>query len=243
MQVACAKCAAKIELLRDDPFLSCAYCGSTLYLDRAHTFLRFDLPPNVSETRAKDLFAQELRRREVAPQPVRSVQKLLLPFWAVRGAGTTTTTAAFSPEPAPLAGYRLPPSGAVPVEGDAAAGGFEPVACSETATSRWGESGTPAGLALHNVPFFRLVYGAAAGHGYEAWVDGVTGAVFLGETPPALALAIGRRSMRVLLGLCGLFALEALLIPHAGLSLLAVAATAAVAYPFLRHRLAAEGLP
>jgi len=234
MQVKCAQCGGAIPLERDDAFLRCPFCASTLFLDRAATFIHMELVPALGETRARDLLAQELRRREIPEQPVRSVEKLKLPFWAVREAEALTTQAAFSPLPAALAEFRIPASGASVVQ-EGPGGEFRPVACAETASARWDPGNLPKGLALFAVPFYRIAFGAKGSRECEAWVEATTGGLWLGDTPPADTAQISRLSMAALVGLFLVVVLESALIPNAALGLVVALVTVVAAYPLLRR--------
>ncbi|OYW01638.1 MAG: hypothetical protein B7X11_03945, partial [Acidobacteria bacterium 37-65-4] len=63
MNIRCANCSAEIPLERDEEFLVCPFCNSSLYLDRAHTFKSFLVKPAVSSAGAVNRLAQELARR------------------------------------------------------------------------------------------------------------------------------------------------------------------------------------
>lgn len=235
MEVRCANCGAKIPLERDDSLLTCRYCGSTLYLDRGHTFLQFLLPPSVSPVRARDLLAQDLAEREVGVVAVRAVEGLLLPFWGVRGESLQESIPAFSPVPADLAGYRLPAAGAAGFDGKAPEG-FTALACGEVSSASWEGRKDVASFGLYMVPFYKIAYGSGSAQ-YSAWVEAVSGRVYMARTPPPLTAAITRRFWSVLAGLFGLFTVEGLLIPGILWSAAAVAVTGAALYPMVRQAL------
>lgn len=231
MDVPCANCAAKVPIERDDPFLKCPFCESTLYLDRAKTFKAFRLPPVVPRSRVADLVHQHLELLELPRLSVRSCEGLLMPFWGVRGLRVQETIPAFSPVPAGFAGFRLPAAGAVP-EGEPGPPGFERAACSEGSSAAWEGRGDVSGFGLYAVPFFKVGYGEAEGT-YTAWVDAVEGVVRLESSPPPLTDRISKRFWRVMgYTFIGLTA-EALLIPGGLAAASAVALTAAAAYPVL----------
>jgi hypothetical protein len=231
MDVPCANCAAKVPVERDDPFLRCPFCGSTLYLDRARTFKAFHMPPAVPRSRVADLVHQHLELLELPRLPVRSCEEMLMPFWGVRGPQVQDTIPAFSPVPAGLAGFRLPPAGAVP-EREMGPPGFERVACSESSSAAWEGREDISSFGLYGVPFFKVEYGEA-GETYTAWVDAVEGGVRLDVTPPPLTDRVSKRFWKVMgLLFLGLTA-EALLIPNGMAASAAVALTAALLYPAL----------
>lgn len=236
MKVPCVKCGGAVPLERDEAFLRCPFCDSTLFMDRASTFLHLNMAASLRETQAQDRLARELQRLEIPPQPVDSVEKLLLPFWEIRGGSTTTTEPAFAPIPDPLAGYRIPAGGAS-ARGGSGAEEFAPVECAETASARW-EGGAPQGLSLVSVPFYRITFG---GRQFSAWVDGVSGAVFPVQFPPSNASANHQRALKLFVGLFALFALEAALIPSAGLGFFAVAGTAVALFPTVKRKLTPGG--
>ena len=232
MQVRCANCAAQIDLERDDAFLRCPYCGSTLYLDRAQTFRRFTLPPAVSKTRAADLLAGELAAQELPRLPLRNCEGALLPFWGVRGVEMQETIPAFSPVPPGLHEFRLPSAGAVP-DAEREEEGFRRESCSESASATWEGRTDVSSFGLYFVPFYAISYGDG-GQAYTAWVDAVSGRVCLSQTPPPLTDRITRRFWRSLSLAFLALAVEALAIPNSWVALAVVAITAAVIYPTLR---------
>ena len=236
MEVRCANCGAKIPLQRDEALLRCPFCDSTLYLDRAHTFLRLLLPPLLNETQAKRRLLDELERREIPAQEIQAADGVLLPFWGKRGGEGVGAVAAFAPLPAALMDYELPsaPAGVSP---DEPPPGFARVACSENAAARWEkDERLGAGMALYEAPLFRLSFGSSQER-YEAYVDAISGAVFVTDAPPANTTAISKGSMKALLALFATVAVEAMLLPGAGLSFIAAMATCAAAFPILRKRI------
>ncbi len=237
MDIRCANCSAKIKLERDDPFLKCPYCDSTLFLDRAQTFKRFLLPPSVTEARARTLLGEELGRREMPRLPVLEVKGVLLPFWGVRGRESGDSYPAFSPLPPALHGYKLPPAGAL-VAADPPEG-FEPADCSDSASAHWQDPSKSGEFSLFHVPFFRITFGNEQA-GYTAWLDAVSGGVHLDRTPPPLSRSITKRFWWTLVFLFCLFGAEAFLF-EGWIALAVVTLTAVVCYPFLRGILEKEG--
>jgi hypothetical protein len=235
----CANCSGEMALERDDAFIVCPFCNSSLYLDRAHTFKDFLLPPAVSETGARDHLARELSLREVPPAQVLKLEKLLLPYWGVRGESLQETLPAYSPEPPAMDGYRLPSAGAVFYSGGRAPG-FEPMRCSEASSTTWERREDVSSFALYRVPFFKISFGPPP-LTYTAWVDGVSGKVFLDETPPPMSHEITAKFLKVVFALFGLFTVVAALVPGFGWSLLAVAACAAAAFPLVRRHAGGGG--
>ena len=238
MEVRCASCAGKIALERDEPFLRCPFCGSTLYLDRAQTFQRFLIPPAVPRARVDLLLREALAEAEMPPQPVQSVAPELLPFWSVQEEGGRRTIAAFSPQPPALHGFSLPSAGAVYFSEEAASG-FAVLPCAESASAQWRGREASGRFSLVMVPFYRLTYGADKT--YSAWIDGVTGKVHLGEGPPPQTTQISRRFWAVLTLLFLVFTAEAFLLRGIW-SLAVVAGSAAAVYPAAR-RFFQEGGP
>lgn len=237
MEVRCANCGARIPLQRDDALLRCPFCDSTLYLDRAHTFVRLLLPPLLNEAQARRRFAEELTRKEIPEQKVLEAKGLLLPFWGRRGGESVRAEAAFAPLPVALVEYELPSAGAT-VSPDEPPPGFARLPCSENSAARWEkEQGQGAGLVLYEAPVFHVAYGSAQ-KPFEAYVDAISGAVFMAESPSAMTDAISRGSMKALIWLFLIFALEAIVIPNAALSLVAAVITGVAAFPVLKKRIA-----
>lgn len=240
MKIRCASCSAEIPLERDEEFLVCPFCHSSLYLDRAHAFKSWTLKPAVSATGAADRLAQELARREIPPVRATGTQALLAPFWGIRGGAMQETVPAFSPVPALLQGYRLPSADALGFD-DSQTGAFSVVPCSESSSSRWEGRDDISSFTLYRVPFYRLSFGEGAAP-YAAWVDAVTGKVYMDQAPPPRSEAISSRFLSVLFGLFALFTAVAAFVPGFGWSLIAVGATAALSYPLVK-RAAAGAVP
>lgn len=232
MDVPCANCAAKIPIERDDPFLKCPFCGSALYLDRARTFKSFRLRPAIPRSRVPDLLYQHLDSMEAPRLPVRSCDGVLLPFWGVRGMEIQGTLPAFSPVPQGLAGFKMPPSGAVPDE-DFDVRGFGRVPCSVESAAAWEGREDVSSFGLYAVPFYKVSYGDAGG-AFTAWVDGLAGEVRLDESPPPLTDRITRRFWSVLgLAFLGL-TVEALVIPSGLAAMAVVGLSALLIYPTVK---------
>lgn len=232
MDVRCANCSAKIPLERDDALITCPFCNSTLYLDRAHSFLTFEFAPAITQQRACDLLAQELAAREIPRQPVVATKGLLLPFWGVRGEALQETLPAFSPVPSALSSFRLPSAGAT-VYRQEAPDGFSAVPCAEGASAAWEGREDISFFRQMMVPFFRVTYGVG-GSTYTAWVDAVSGKVYGDQTPPPMTAAISRQFWGVLAVLFVVFALEGMLIPGFLPSALVIALTGVACVPLVR---------
>jgi len=237
VKIRCASCSAEIGLERDEAFIVCPFCNSSLYLDRAHTFRSFLLKPSVSAMGAADRLAQELSRREIPPTPAKGGEGVWAPFWGVRSGALQETLPAFSPVPVALQGYRLPSADAVYFQEEVAAG-FSSLPCSESGSTKWEGRADLSTFALYRAPFYKLSFGAGTVP-YVAWVDAVTGKVYMDKAPPPQSEAISSRFLRVLLVLFAIFTLVAAVVPGFGWRLLAVSALAALAFPVIK-RLAAE---
>jgi len=237
VNIRCASCSAEIGLERDEAFIVCPFCNSSLYLDRAHTFKSFLLKPSVSATGAADRLAQELSRREIPPAPSKNLEGVWAPFWGVRGGAIQETIPAFSPVPVALQGYRLPSADAVYDQDDLAAG-FTPLPCSESGSTKWEGREDVSSFALYRAPFYKLSFGAGDVP-YVAWVDAVKGKVYMDKAPPPQSEAISSRFLWVLVVLFAIFTVVAAIVPGFGWSLLAVSTLALLAFPVIK-RLATE---
>lgn len=229
MKVRCASCGAHFQLERDAPFQLCPFCRSTLFLDRARTFLRFAFRPTVSPSQAHLHLLAACRRMELPVLPLEEVRPCWIPFWGQRGRESEGALPAWTPRPAWLRGYRLPPA-------EAKVAGSEEVSFAplqvETLSSTWMGEGEAGEYRLFLVPFYRAVLreGAAS---FVAWVDAVSGSVRFEKAPPSLTAALSRRYWSAMVGLFLLFFAESFFLP-AGAALAAVLATAFVFLPLLR---------
>lgn len=233
MKIRCANCGAEIGLERDETFLVCPYCNSSLFLGGSKAFKHFLMPPVVSATGAKDALAKALGEREIPPVDVTGVERLLLGYWGVRGEALQETVAAFSPVPQALVDYVLPSSPSVFYE-EGAVEGFSPVPSAEGASAVWEHREDVSSLALYEVPFYRVSFRSGA-CSYSAWVDGVSGRVYLDGAPPAQSDAITGRFLKLALSMLSLFTLEALVVPGFGWGLLVISVSAAAAFLLVRR--------
>lgn len=235
MEVSCANCGAKIPLQRDDALLICPYCSSTLYLDRARTFKKFILLPSVSSVQAEDLLKADLSSREILRPPLQKVEQLLMPYWGVRGESLQETIPAFTPVPSALAAYRLPSAGAQ-VYAEDAAPEYERVDCAESASASWEGRPDVSSFSQYMVPFYKITFGAG-GVAFTAWVEGVSGRVYLDQAPPPMTAAITQKFWIVITFMFLLFTAEGLLVPGLGLSALVIAVTAVAVFPLVKGTL------
>lgn len=229
MKIKCAECGADVEISIAEAFIQCPYCDSTLYLDRARTFMHFLLKPVVSATRAKDLLFDEWKQNELKPLPVREIRGKLLPFWRVKTGGTGETIPAFPPPHGPLTRYRLPAAEAEFFTETPR--GFEKVDCSEASSAHWeGETDLKA-FNLFHVPFFEVETGSDKGL-YKVWIDAVSGKVFYDESPPSLESGISTRFWFVMIALFLVFTAEGFIFPGV-FAFLVVLASAVLLLPLL----------
>ncbi|MEJ2368258.1 MAG: hypothetical protein P8Z49_07905 [Acidobacteriota bacterium] len=234
MDVQCANCSAKFQVTRDQVFMTCPFCDSTLYLDRARTFRHFVYPPEVPAARVPILLEEALRRGERPVMPVEGVEKQLLPFWGVKEGGPPRPVPAFSPVPPVLKSYTFPTS-ETNLDNPDAAKEFNRVPCAEAASAHWdNENSRPEAFSLYMSPFYKARYGAGASQ-YAAWIDAVGGRVYLEDPPPPITGAISKRSFWLLTGLFVAFFLEGLLVPHFGWGLLGAVVVVGATYPFLKN--------
>jgi hypothetical protein len=229
VKLRCASCGADFPLERDAPFQVCPFCRSTLFLDRARTFLRFALRPAVDPSRARLLLLAAVRRMELPVLPVQEVRPCWVPFWSRRGRESEGALPALSPRPCWLRDYRLPPSEARVAGGEEAS--FAPLEGVEEISSAWMEEGEAGEYRLFLVPFYRLAFGLGEAP-FVAWVDAVSGAVRFERTPPPLTAALSRRYWGAMVGLFALFFAESFLLPT-GLAVAAVLVSSFVSLPLL----------
>ena len=233
MKIRCASCGGEIALKRDEAFLSCPFCSSSLYLDRAKTFRSLLISPVLTAVAAKGRLEEELARREVPPCSVRASRVVLAPFWGVRGESLQESTPAFSPVPPALQGYRLPSAGTVFMDA-AAMDGYTMIPCSEHTSSTWEGRQDVSSFTLYHVPFYEMQLGAGR-LSYDCWIDAVTGKVYLDQTPPQRSENISSRFLALVFVLFAAFTAAAAIVPGFGWSILAVAAMAVAAVPLARR--------
>lgn len=229
MKVRCASCGADFALERDDSFQVCPFCRSTLFLDRARTFLRFAFRPAVSPAQGRLLLLSALRRMELPVLPLQELRPCWVPFWGRRGRESEGVLPALSPRPSWLRGFRLPPAEARVAGGEEVS--FAPWNGDEV-SSAWMGEGEASEYRLFLVPFYRATLGGGE-VSCLAWVEAVSGGVRFEKTPPPLTAALSRRYWSAMVGLFALFLAESSLLP-AGPALAAVLLSAFASLPLLR---------
>jgi DNA-directed RNA polymerase subunit RPC12/RpoP len=242
MKLKCARCAADFTLDKDEPFLTCPYCDSHLFLDRTQTHQHYIIPPTIPASRAV-VAAMTDAGRKGYPFPKTGVKPegVLLPFWGIRGKEMQETLPAFTPCPFALSGYRLPAAEAAWYNPDGVAG-FETIEPSETSSLDWQDHPKVSSFSLYSVPFHRIRYGKIDPP-YELFIDAVSGRIFWGQTPPSGTDDSSRRFTWLLFGLLGAASVTAAVLPGFLPALIGVGVLGALAFPLFRSALRPEGAP
>ena len=89
-QLCCPQCGAPIQPVEDDPFLSCSFCGSHVFLDAAGAVRHFLVEPSIDAGTATSALVRWLKSREVVGRIVPASSDLVFfPLWQVTMRGRT----------------------------------------------------------------------------------------------------------------------------------------------------------
>lgn len=233
-QVACPQCGGANSLRSGESFLACAYCGTTLYLDRSALVARYRLPRLLDREQAASALRQWMAGNQTIKDldrksTIASVDAVTFPMWMFRWSKgprqqVTVEPAAATSMPM-LADLSIPAGELEPYEVPEEGAEATPVAIPvETARGWLEQRGITAQevseTALVEIPLWRAGY-EHGGKSYQAIVEASTGRVLASvypekaESPFLLVAALGLI----------LFGIEGLLITNPIVKLVAFAVT------------------
>lgn len=192
--IACTQCGGENELASGRRLLRCQYCDATLFVDRGGVVNHYRLPPLLGADEAR----AALRRWMAGNETVKDLDKksslgavtpVSFPMWLFRvrrGGREEAFVEPAAPTPIPqLADLKVPAGKLQPYSGESVeVAAVEATIPLETARG-WLEQrgvGDPEETALVQVPLWRCSY-RYQDTGYEALVDGSTGAVLASVYP------------------------------------------------------------
>lgn len=233
-QVVCPQCGGENAPRSGESFLDCAYCGTTLYLDRSALLARYRLPRLLDREQASAALRRWMAGNETVKDldrksTISSVEAVTFPMWMFRwaqgGRREVTVEPAAPTSIAMLADLAIPAGKLEPYETPEEGAEAIPVAIPVATARGWLEQrGIAAGdvseTALVEIPLWRAGY-EHDGRSYQAIVEASTGKVLASvfpekaESPFFLVAALGLL----------LFVVEGLLITNPIFKLLAYAVT------------------
>ena len=231
--IACTQCGGENELASGRRLFRCQYCDATLFVDRGGVVNHYRLPPLLGADEARAALRRWMAGNETVKDldkksSIGAVRAVSFPMWLFRvrrGGREEAYVEPAAPTPIPqIADLQVPAGKLEPYSGEA--GEVEALDATiplETARG-WLEQrgvGEPEETALVQVPLWRCSYSFDGG-GYEALVDGSTGAVMASVYPEK------SESPYVLVAVLGLilFTLEGFVITNPVLKLLVFGITA-----------------
>ena len=193
--LSCPQCGGENPLPSGERILHCAFCGASLFVDRAGLVSHYRLPRLLDRAAAAEALRRWMAGNETvkdldAKAEVRELVAVSFPVWMFRRQGERGETvvaepAAATPEPQ-MADLEVPAGKLEPYRSED--DGVEAVAASVPLATARGWLGQGAGggevteAALVHVPFWRAVY-AFDGQTYGALVEASTGAVLASVFP------------------------------------------------------------
>lgn len=231
--VICSQCGGENDLPTGNPFITCAFCGTTLFVDRSRVVSHYSLPPLLESDEA----AAALRRWMAGNDTVKDLDRkaeltemtpISFPVWLFRttgGGGEEVFFEPAAPTPIPqVSDLSIPAGRLVPYQPEQDAMEVVDVEVPLETAQGWLEQrqvGSIRETALVRVPFWRCHY-RYDNKTYLAAVDASTGAVLAGVYPEKA------ESPYVLVAVLGLilFGVEGLLITNLFAKLVAYAITA-----------------
>ena len=87
----CPQCGGPIQPVEDDPFLSCSFCGSHVFLDSGRAVRHFILEPSLDPGMAASALSRWLKDREIVGGAAPSSSELVFfPLWEISAKGGTS---------------------------------------------------------------------------------------------------------------------------------------------------------
>ncbi len=179
-EVKCANCGGCVALEMEQDFVSCSFCGSTLYTGRASSFRELCFDFIITEKRADSLFSEAIAKTGVGNPRVLSRKKMLLPFLSGKREGREVTRAGFTPHPSFFEDFEIPSGSPLILPPEAKEWGNLVVPEEETFLYFEARSGE-APVVCH-LPFYEFTFGIE-GNPLKAYVDAVAGRTFFEPFP------------------------------------------------------------
>lgn len=185
--ITCPSCGAETQLPSGERLVSCAFCGSSLYVDRGDAVSRYRLPRLLDAAQARAALARWMAGNETVKDldrksRVSELVPVAFPVWMFRsdaGGGRVFVEPA-APTPIPEIADLEVPAGELVAdrEGEASEETVEPTIPAATARGWLEGRGVESfsETALVRLPLWRARY-VFAGREYQALVDGSTGRV------------------------------------------------------------------
>ena len=231
--VLCSQCGGKNEVSTGSRFVTCVFCDTTLFVDRAQVVFHYRLPPLLAQEEAAAALRRWMAGNETVKDldrksEIEAIEPISFPVWLFRTSQSGVESVYFepaAPTPVPqVTDLSIPAGRLEPYRPEDDEMSVVDVQVPLETARGWLEQrkvGPIHETALVRVPFWRCRY-QYGGKTYQAAVDASTGAVLAGVFPeksesPYIAVAV--------LGLI-LFGAEGLLIGDLLVKLIAYAVTA-----------------
>ncbi|MCP4202155.1 MAG: hypothetical protein GY769_09490 [bacterium] len=233
-QVTCPQCGGENSLRSGESFFACAFCGTTLFLDRSAIVAHYRLPRLVDRKQAQAALRRWMAGNDTVKDldrksKISAIDAVTFPMWLFRwrkGKRESVTVEPAAPTPMPvLADLSIPAGKLDPYDGAEEGAEAVPVAIPLETARGWVEQrGVTADevteVALVEIPLWRASY-EYSGETFFSIVEGSTGRVLASVFPEKA------ESPYILVAVLGLilFGIEGLIITNPFLKLVAYALT------------------
>jgi hypothetical protein len=194
-EVHCPQCNGLLEPDEGQLFLTCPYCASAVFLDKARVVFHWSVAPTLDEAGARAALRRWMASNETVKDldvksQVSSVDFAFFPLWLLRFGQAGSETVHLEPAAATsvteLKRLRLPAGDLIGYEPALDAQAIAPTVPLQSVLSWLETAGTDSSrvgeTSLVHVPLYTFHYDFA-GQGYTAVVDGATGSVFANIYP------------------------------------------------------------
>lgn len=206
--VLCSQCGGENDLPTGNPFVTCGFCGTTLFVDRSQVVGHYSLPPLLGSEEATAALRRWMAGNDTVKDLDRKseiveVEPISFPVWLFRtvlGGGEEVHFEPAAPTPIPeVSDLSIPAGRLVPYRSEQDEMDIVDVQVPLETARGWLEQrqvGEIRETALVRVPFWKCRY-RYEGTSYLAAVDASTGAVLAGvfpeksESPYFLVAALG----------------------------------------------------
>ncbi len=233
-EVVCPQCGGENLLRWGASFFDCAFCGTTLYLDRSQIVARYRLPRLLDQEQARAALRRWMAGNDTVKDldrksKISAIDAVTFPMWLFRwrkGKRESVIVEPAAPTPiSVLADLSIPAGKLDPYQGAEEGAEAVPVAIPLETARGWVEQRGVAAdevteVALVEIPLWRASYDYSGGT-YRAIVEGSTGSVLASVYPEK------SESPYILVAVLGLvlFGIEGLIITNPFVKLIAYAIT------------------
>jgi hypothetical protein len=229
-EIKCANCGGSVQLEMEQDFVACRFCDSTLYVERSSSFQQFCFGYTVTEKRAESIFKDSMHKLGILKAPFLSIKRVILPFLSRHSDGREVTKAAFTPHPSFFEDFVIPSGTPLFFSKEAKEWGEFVIPDEEAFLFFEKTAGDPP--SLYHIPFYEIAFGKTDNK-IKAYVNAVTGKVFLESFPIASSEQEGKKLLLFFIAYFLLFSLVSALIKSIPAAFFLTLAVAALCSPLM----------